>query len=328
MNFGAICRLFLFMIKHIIAFTPFRSCGLLCITPGSQGAFSGMLRFWCVVFLLTAGLLIAAHAFASEQMPADSPVNPAPQANGNQAEEITINRDYLKGYFSDTGSILSSPARWTMGHWTKVSLIAGTTAGLYIYDHEIRDWSQRKRSNTSDSISRYAKHFGDISYAIPVLGIFSLYGHVFEKKQLENTALLCLEAVVISGMFTEVVKRSTHRHRPLGRGKYDEWDGPGLSSAHSSFPSGHASSAFAIAAVLSSEFRDNAYIPPAVYGAAALAAVSRINDNYHWSSDVFAGAAIGYFTGKAIAGRKQHKAGKYSLLPATDGRRFILMVAF
>jgi membrane-associated phospholipid phosphatase len=36
------------------------------------------------------------------------------------------------------------------------------------------------------------------------------------------------------------------------------------------------------------------------YGIATLTALSRVNDNAHWASDVFFGAIIGYFTAKAI----------------------------
>jgi len=36
------------------------------------------------------------------------------------------------------------------------------------------------------------------------------------------------------------------------------------------------------------------------YGIATLTALSRVNDNAHWASDIFFGAVIGYFTAKAI----------------------------
>lgn len=78
------------------------------------------------------------------------------------------------------------------------------------------------------------------------------------------------------------------------------WDGPGFSTSNLSFPSGHASSAFAIATVIALEYGDRAFVPPLAYGIATLAAFSRVNDNAHWASDVFFGAIVGYLTAKAI----------------------------
>jgi len=41
-------------------------------------------------------------------------------------------------------------------------------------------------------------------------------------------------------------------------------------------------------------------VPPLAYGLATLTAVSRVDSNDHWTSDVFLGAVIGYVTSKAL----------------------------
>jgi undecaprenyl-diphosphatase len=58
----------------------------------------------------------------------------------------------------------------------------------------------------------------------------------------------------------------------------------------SSFPSGHASSAFTAAGVLGE--RDPA-LRPLYYGIALLVATSRVHVQVHHASDVIAGAALG-----------------------------------
>jgi len=66
-------------------------------------------------------------------------------------------------------------------------------------------------------------------------------------------------------------------------------------SDNKSFPSGHASMAFAAARSLDKEFRkDCIWIPIAGYAAATAIGVERVvNDRHHWY-DVVAGAAVGY----------------------------------
>ncbi|MGB9619375.1 MAG: phosphatase PAP2 family protein, partial [Armatimonadota bacterium] len=91
-----------------------------------------------------------------------------------------------------------------------------------------------------------------------------------------------------------------HRHRPDESRSSREWDGPGLRGGRVSFPSRHATAAFAVMTVVASEYSDHKWVPPVAYGLAVLCAWSRVNDNQHWASDVFAGSAVGYFTAKAI----------------------------
>lgn len=62
----------------------------------------------------------------------------------------------------------------------------------------------------------------------------------------------------------------------------------------SSFPSGHATSAFTAAALLSD--RDPAW--PLYYGAATIVALSRIHVRIHHASDVVAGIAVGMALGR------------------------------
>jgi membrane-associated phospholipid phosphatase len=83
-----------------------------------------------------------------------------------------------------------------------------------------------------------------------------------------------------------------------------------------SFPSGHGSSAFAIATVIASEY-DNPVVQTLSYGVAAITALDRIAHDAHWASDTFVGSAIGYFIGKAVvASHRGGSEGRLSLAPA------------
>jgi membrane-associated phospholipid phosphatase len=140
-----------------------------------------------------------------------------------------------------------------------------------------------------------------------------LTGLATEDRRLEDLGLHSVESIVLSYVITGAVKTVAGRARPfmskdnarnfkLFRGLRDD--------DYRSFPSGHATAAFALASVVSAETshwwpETRWIIGPAMYGAATLTAVSRIYNNQHWASDVLAGAAVGTLTGIKVF-RYQH----------------------
>jgi membrane-associated phospholipid phosphatase len=96
------------------------------------------------------------------------------------------------------------------------------------------------------------------------------------------------EAVLVSGLFTEIGKETTGRHRPR------EGDGPFSFhpfSGAASFPSGHTTTAFALASAVSEDLGNNPWIAVPAYGLAALVGFSRTRANAHFASDVLIGGA-------------------------------------
>ncbi|MBI4778053.1 phosphatase PAP2 family protein [Candidatus Desantisbacteria bacterium] len=233
-----------------------------------------------------------------------------------------LNIDYWKEYASDTKACLLSPSHWDSSDWMKASLVTGITAGLYVFDEDIQKWIQENRSNTSDKISRFVKPFGDGRYTLPAIGTLYLYGYFSEDEKAQKTALLGLESFVISNIFTQTIKFAGHRHSPNTGDPCNRW--AGFSTSNLSFPSNHTSSAFAIATVIASEYKDKPLIPLASYGIAALTGLSRMNDNCHWASDVFFGASIGYFAGKTIVRLHSDKI----ILPIINGQYAALLTVY
>jgi membrane-associated phospholipid phosphatase len=244
-----------------------------------------------------------------------------------KTNDVHLNKEYFKSYLTDTANLLSSPLRWDKYDWLTASLVIGATAGLYAFDQNIHDWAQKRRGKTTDNISSVVKVFGQGQYTVPALGLFYLYGYAAENSRAEKTALLGVESFLISGAFTQVLKFSTHRHRPEEGDRYDRWDGPGFSNSNLSFASGDATAAFSVATVIASEYDDTAWVPPLAYGIATLTALARINDNGHWASDVFAGSAIGYFTAKTIV-RLHKKGSKFAVTPMMTGQGLGLVISY
>jgi membrane-associated phospholipid phosphatase len=95
-----------------------------------------------------------------------------------------------------------------------------------------------------------------------------------------------LDAFLVNGAYTSVLKVAVGRERPNGQ---DE----------KSFPSGHTSNAFALAAVVERHYGWKAGLP--AYAVASAVAVSRLQRNKHYVSDVLAGATLGYIVGRTVA---------------------------
>jgi membrane-associated phospholipid phosphatase len=119
-----------------------------------------------------------------------------------------------------------------------------------------------------------------------------------DDGRLEDAAFTSVEAAVYANAITGVLKLAIGRVRPDAHtGPYDFRPFSGSSS----FPSGHATQAFALVTPWA------VYYPgPVTYGLFAVAtgtAVARVALERHWPSDVVAGAAIGTAVGYALARR-------------------------
>ncbi len=275
---------------------------------------------WSPVFLSLAAIINASFAQSPVAGPRFDCLGGQIQTRYSHTREVEfeLRGGYWKGGISDARSILNSPSGWKRSDWIEASLIVGIAAGLYACDQKIQRWGQRRRNNTSDEICRFVKPLGDGRYTLPPLGMLYLYGHFFSEEKARMTALLGLEGFVVSGIFTQAIKFAGHRHRPSTGDSHNTWDGPSFSTHHLSFPSGHSSSAFTISTVLASQYEDKVLIPTLAYSMATLTALSRVNDNSHWASDVFFGSAIGYFVAKAIVDLHSNKDKGLCLLPVID----------
>lgn len=211
-----------------------------------------------------------------------------------------INYDYIKAYATDSTKIITSPWHWDGTDWLKAGVTIGAASGLYLLDTDIRNVSRRNASSAGDTVATVGSVLGNPFYTLPSLGLFYLYGHVSDNPQARRTSLLAVESLAISGLFTLALKELAQRPRPDSGHRSTTWYGPRNSIGDYSFPSNHTAAAFSIAAVLAEEYGSNPYVPPVAYGLATLTGLSRVYDDKHWASDVFFGAAIGYFVGKAV----------------------------
>jgi membrane-associated phospholipid phosphatase len=251
----------------------------------------------------------------SRSVPATPPVS------SDSSDDVdSVNLKYLKGYFVDSGKIIASPLHWEAKDWLKAGLVLGVTSSLFLVDKEVKNFSQSHQSPVASKFASVGNGLGNGLYTLPPLGAFYLYGSLADDSRARRASLLSLESFAISGVMTSGMKLLAERHRPNTGDSSTTWDGPHLSLKNVSFSSGHTASAFSIATVFADEYKGNFFIPPLAYGLATLTGLSRIYSNEHWASDVFFGAAIGYFTSKALLWYhkedKNKKKGHLSIMPA------------
>lgn len=210
---------------------------------------------------------------------------------------------YFKSYWTATKKITTAPAHWKVKEW---GIAAGVlTAGiiLYVYDDDIRIFFQDQRTQGLDNASKYFfEPWGNGIYPAALLGGFYIYGLTAKDNKARQVALGGVQALILTGISTQLIKHLTHRHRP-----YQDippnprlWEGPFKGWEYTSFPSFHTSTAFALASLMSSVYKDKIWVGILSYGIATGVGLSRIYENEHWASDVLIGAALGYAIGKTV----------------------------
>ncbi|HEY9505795.1 MAG TPA: phosphatase PAP2 family protein [Gemmatimonadales bacterium] len=182
----------------------------------------------------------------------------------------------------------------------QTAMIAGFLfAGALMADPEVREETQEQRTAATNSIAMAGNSFGTWSILIPALSATYLAGQVAGSGEIKGTVLRAGAAAALATAVTTGLKYTVGRSRPdVGGGNFEFRPFSGAAS----FPSGHTAAAFAIATAVADQTHDG-WSDYVLYGAASLTAISRINDNRHWASDVLIGGLVGHLSAKWI-GRK------------------------
>jgi membrane-associated phospholipid phosphatase len=236
---------------------------------------------------------------------------PAPE---NDPTVVKPNWAYVKSYYTDTKAVLKAPLHWKGKDFIKLAAITGVSVGLYAVDQRIRDWSQAHKTDFTTGLSEVVDPLGNGRYLWITSGAVFLGGQLFKNDKATRVGLLILESQLINGVLGQIVKIATSRIRPRDGGHYNDWEGPNITPNYS-FPSGHAQTAFALMTVVAMEYRHIKIIPPIAYGLAALTSLSRINQDAHWSSDIFVGSALGFFISRVIVQQHTKPDSRLGLAP-------------
>lgn len=206
-------------------------------------------------------------------------------------------------YATDAKDYVLSPLHWSAEDWEWAAGAAASTAAAYSMDQRIRDhYADSAPAGKGDPHS--LRDAGPV--AALTLGTLAL-GYFRHDEEQKSTGMDMVEATALGSLSSFALKQAIGRARPHDTGQRADWFQGG-----DSFPSGHATAAFAAAEVFADSRPSGEWHWRALaYTLAAATAYARVHDNMHWTSDVVAGAALGIATGRFVAGRTEKTPGEH-----------------
>jgi membrane-associated phospholipid phosphatase len=138
---------------------------------------------------------------------------------------------------------------------------------------------------------------GRPQYAAAALGATWLGARLAHAPRTAQGAEHVAIALLASGVANGALKAVVGRERPSFTNDPERFRPFSTQDHWQSFPSGHATVAFSLAAAISDEAR-RPWVTAATYGTAALVGWSRVYEDRHWASDVVGGALVGVATSR------------------------------
>lgn len=196
---------------------------------------------------------------------------------------------------------------------TKDMVLAGAFAGgtvlMFPLDRRIAAHLQKESNNAFLKNGSKGVEVIASPGAYFIGGGLYLIGRVGHWDRVADLGWHGTEAVLLADGVTFALKGMAGRKRPFISGGSDA-DNFGFlrgfkTGDDQSFPSGHATTAFAAAAAVTNETtrwwpRSEWVVGPLMYAGATAVGLSRMYHNKHWASDVVLGAAIGTFSGRKV----------------------------
>jgi membrane-associated phospholipid phosphatase len=226
-------------------------------------------------------------------------------------------KGYLPSLVFNLKEDVTAPLHYKTKQWLITGAAIGITASLIYFDEDIDESISPLKekhnwiNNTSPAITQFGGNTG--IYTVIAAGLISA---AFKNEKGVQTSLLATQAVINSGITCYIIKCITGRERPKAAYIFSQQDGgkwhgpfgrytqelPYKSSgfAFDAFPSGHTATAFSIATVFASQYKNIKGVPVFCYTAATAVGISRLTEHEHWASDVFVGAILGYLSGKQV----------------------------
>jgi membrane-associated phospholipid phosphatase len=171
------------------------------------------------------------------------------------------------------------------------SLAAALAVGLA--DRAVRRNAGPSVGEGGRRLADAVRPLGEPQVLLPGLVLGMGAGYLSGRADLAGAVARISVAVLAAVGSAEAVKVTVGRSRPdESGGDADEFR---PFSGHDSFPSGHATVAFAAATALDRETSAR-WVPWVAYPLAGLVGWSRVRDDRHWASDVVAGGALGLWT--------------------------------
>jgi membrane-associated phospholipid phosphatase len=206
---------------------------------------------------------------------------------------LSQNRCNFSQFRDETVDFVRQPAKWEGNDWLRLGLIGAGTFLAMQADQPIRDAVMKDRSYYKSFPVEFGRLWGETYSTVIVAGAFGLHGLLANDNSTKKVGFEIVQAALYSGGITGVLKFAFGRARPfMKKGSADYQPFALLDDGFHSLPSGHTTLAFALSTVLSRNASSNA-LKVLVFVPAALTALSRVYQDYHWASDCLLSAVVG-----------------------------------
>jgi membrane-associated phospholipid phosphatase len=206
------------------------------------------------------------------------PLIPGPPAHVRPDDKRRTVRSYLHNLAYDFVAVVQHD------NHKPLFISAAATLPAFAFDHDVEDYFANNPHEHFGDLG--AKLGGGVAMVGLTVGLFSA-GRISTGDNFRAMSYDVSQAVIITQVYTLALKLATQRERPDGSDNF-------------SFPSGHASNAFAIASVVARHYKKLA-IPAYAFG--TFVAVSRLAAEKHHLSDIVAGSGLGLSIGRVVVRR-------------------------
>jgi len=247
-----------------------------------------------------------------------------PAYGADDCRVLCIARREAVRYVRDAKSLAAAPLHWDGKEWARFGEGSAALLALYATDRQTSDYVQRHRSSSTNQFAKDITPFGG-HRALQMSVLMIAAGAGIHDTTLRDAGRDSFESELLAaGVVTPLLKLAIGRARPNrneGSHSFHPFD-----KNFDSFPSGHATNAFAFATAVAGHY-DGWVVPTIVYTIASGVAVSRVNDHVHFPSDVLAGALIGRAVAKGILARHVSSNVSWQAVPFVDRKSVGVMVA-
>lgn len=234
------------------------------------------------------------------------------------------------------GSSLASSFGWPSLMW-HASAVAVTPPLVYGVDAPVQEWFQKPGGSAREAFSHAAFAFGWSAPIVVPAGIY-LVGLAADSSEFATAGAAALQAAAIQAVFVTTLKWLTDRAGPFPDGvatrqraltgvfrdSKDPKDfnfNPFDLKGGLRWPSGHTASVISVVSALFAFYPDEPVIAAVGYPIALAVGLGMIDGDYHWFSDVVAGALIGHVIGWSVGKnfRKHYDARRQGRAAAESG---------
>ena len=247
-------------------------------------------------------------------------VNESVSASKSESESKSLSLSYIKSYWHSGLTVIGQPLHYDWKDWTVFVGVAATTTLAFVYDDEIFNYIDKTFTNSqSSTISQYTDILGEELFIVPSIALTYGIGAIAKDTRLKNMSLATLQSLIFAEVASAGIKVLTCRERPDANSQQPTansqqstansqqptansqiWLGPFATFESTSFVSGHATRAFALATTVAGFYPEKKWLGVVSYSLATATTIGRVVSKEHWTSDVIVGAALGYFIGRGV----------------------------